>query len=419
MASPELLAYIQSLLRNGYGEQQIRSYLFNAGYSAQQVDEAFLQLSHEQALAPSPSRPWVWIAGAILGLGIGGILVALLFAAPAAQITLRAAPSQVEVRAGESLSIIDSFSSTAAQSLTLSHVLVDPATDVPLGTPSERQVSLQQGSQQENVPLSIPSTTPPGRYLVQVSAVDAGGRETKTSFSISVLASRASCSDGILNQGEIGVDCGGQCPSCPTVETPTTPPTTTPTPSVPVTPVVGECPGGCNDFDVSTDDECVDGKCVYTPIPEICGNGVCNAGETSADCPQDCGAGPGALSADQVIDDARSVAANDETRATGLCSALPRPSDKDRCFSVIASAASKSSLCAAISEEVTRDQCYIDFALSKNEFDVCEKIGNRYMRGSCNSLRNLRQLELERAGVPGELVAEAQMTGSTTEQTVA
>jgi hypothetical protein len=63
-------------------------------------------------------------------------------------------------------------------------------------------------------------------------------------------------------------------------------------------------------------------------------------------------------------------------------------------------------LCAGIGDDVTRDQCYIDFAIRKNEFDVCEKIANRYLRGSCNSLQNLRQLELQRGNETTQPAAE-------------
>lgn len=34
---------------------------------------------------------------------------------------------------------------------------------------------------------------------------------------------------------------------------------------------------------------CVEGKCVYAPIPGECGNGICEDSETKCSCPEDCG----------------------------------------------------------------------------------------------------------------------------------
>lgn len=391
MVSPELVAYIQSLLRNGYPEGQVKDYLLRAGHSATDIDAAFGQLRIRQALAPS-GRNWFWIAGAILGLGIGGVIIALLLFSPATSYSLRASADAVEVRPGGTLTIVDRFSATSPQTVSVVHTLYDP-----IGTPvgnTEQRVTLAKGARTERATLRIPGTAAAGPYTVNVVSTDAKGKETTTTLSVNVVAPRATCADGMQNQGEGQVDCGGPCAACPSVETPTT------APSAPAGPATGQvpaegCPGGCDDKDISTRDACVDNVCTHTSKP-VCGNGICNDGETSAVCTQDCGAGPAAASPDTVIEEARGVAATDEERAIALCSALPRPVDRDRCFSVVASDAGKSTLCAAIAEDITRDQCYIDFALSKNEFDVCEKIVNRYLRGSCNSLRNLRQLERQR-----------------------
>ena len=34
---------------------------------------------------------------------------------------------------------------------------------------------------------------------------------------------------------------------------------------------------------------CVDGKCYFSPLPEVCGNGICDADENKCSCPEDCG----------------------------------------------------------------------------------------------------------------------------------
>ncbi len=55
---------------------------------------------------------------------------------------------------------------------------------------------------------------------------------------------------------------------------------------------------GCEKAECETDSDCLkphftgtclDEKCVYTPIPNECGNGICDGGETKCTCPEDCG----------------------------------------------------------------------------------------------------------------------------------
>jgi len=80
------------------------------------------------------------------------------------------------------------------------------------------------------------------------------------------LTACATCSDGIQNQGETGVDCGGPCPAC------------------------GPAPT-CSDGIQNQGETGVDcgGPCAACPS---CGDAICNGGETCASCPGDCGACP-------------------------------------------------------------------------------------------------------------------------------
>lgn len=55
---------------------------------------------------------------------------------------------------------------------------------------------------------------------------------------------------------------------------------------------------GCKKAECKTDSDCLkpnfigacmDSICVYSPVPGVCGNGLCEAGETKCNCPADCG----------------------------------------------------------------------------------------------------------------------------------
>ena len=73
------------------------------------------------------------------------------------------------------------------------------------------------------------------------------------------------CSDGIQNQGETGVDCGGPCSACPPVET-------------------------CDDGIQNQGETGVDcgGPCSACPPVETCDDGIQNQGETGVDCGGPC-----------------------------------------------------------------------------------------------------------------------------------
>ncbi len=58
----------------------------------------------------------------------------------------------------------------------------------------------------------------------------------------------------------------------------------------------GSCsntPIDCDDGDACTSDSCSGGSCINDPLPACCGNGTCDGGEDSCNCPADCGSPPG------------------------------------------------------------------------------------------------------------------------------
>ena len=75
----------------------------------------------------------------------------------------------------------------------------------------------------------------------------------------------ATCSDGLQNQGETGVDCGGPCQACPMMM-------------------------GCSDGVCNGGETCSSCPQDCDACPPTCPDGQCNGGESCATCPQDCGA---------------------------------------------------------------------------------------------------------------------------------
>ena len=87
------------------------------------------------------------------------------------------------------------------------------------------QVGQGTGSSAINVAFTVPSGTPSGTKRMRVSMKYSGYATSCGTFTYGEVedynviiggGSGPSCSDGIQNQGETGVDCGGPCPACPT-----------------------------------------------------------------------------------------------------------------------------------------------------------------------------------------------------------
>lgn len=107
-----------------------------------------------------------------------------------------------------------------------------------------------------------------------------------------------SCEDGIRNQDETGVDCGGKCRPCQPVET-------------------------CEDGTRNQDETGVDcgGACEACAVAETCSDDIQNQDETGIDCGGVCEACPAVETCDDAIQN------QDETGVDcgGVCAACPPP----------------------------------------------------------------------------------------------
>jgi len=87
------------------------------------------------------------------------------------------------------------------------------------------QIGEGTGTGAINIAFTVPSGTPTGTKRMRVSMKYSGYASSCGTFTYGEVedynvtiggGSGPSCSDGIQNQGETGIDCGGPCPACPT-----------------------------------------------------------------------------------------------------------------------------------------------------------------------------------------------------------
>ena len=240
----------------------------------------------------------------------------------------------------------------------------------------------------------MPSDAKPGDYILRVVA-SYDNKKAVATFPVKILPKIESnkteedCFDGIKNQNEEDIDCGGVCGPCKILD--------------------------CNDDDICTDDKMENGKCANTPIKPCCGNNICEE-EENENCAKDCGEEPAEPTLN--LDDIKKTAKYDPAKASQQCNQIEIPDLKDTCissigevqknknyctkilssrikdlcYSNIAKLANDNSICQDISSDGIRDSCYMTFVLDNDDYSVCGKIVNKALRQSCESLRQLHEL---------------------------
>jgi len=119
--------------------------------------------------------------------------------------------------------------------------------------------------------------------------------ELNDNFNVLVGSGGPSCSDGIRNQGETGVDCGGPCGSCGGTPTSTANPTSTLRPSSTVAAgvqatTISPQDGTTDEANVSSTQATASSAEPTPPStsPAACSDGVRNSGEEGIDCGGPC-----------------------------------------------------------------------------------------------------------------------------------
>lgn len=151
------------------------------------------------------------------------------------------------------------------------------------------------------------------------------------------------------------------------------------------------CPYSCNDNNPYTKDECVNNKCVNTPekaqtTTDTCGNGVCDAQETTLNCSQDC-APEKVITSEDLSQKALQVAKSNPEEAANIC--LQLTVGYDECLKELNEQTNNSEFCNAVINSKIKDDCYSDHAIRIDDFNVCSLIVNSLKQRACFNLKKL------------------------------
>jgi hypothetical protein len=244
---------------------------------------------------------------------------------------------------------------------------------------------------QDVVEYELDDNLPPGRYKL-IANTNVKGQELKASDEFYVFRPSAepTCNDGLQNQGESGIDCGGPCSACDTCKDGRKNGDETGV----------DCGGSCspceenrcrtcNDFNACTRDACIDGVCVNEAITPCCGNFECESGEDEKLCPADCfveSEKPVSLmTRSEVIDQVKFMARKDEDSAADFCDSVKDAEIRDECLRILAYNTNNKQYCTYLTYSVKKDACYMEFAY-KGDRSVCNNIESIYLKKSCEAL---------------------------------
>ena len=86
----------------------------------------------------------------------------------------------------------------------------------------------------------------------------------------------------------------------------------------------------------------------------------------------------------------------EESADKKYCEKIQGERTKDICYANVAKNLFNPELCEEIKKDNRRDSCYMSFVTEeKKDFSVCDKVVNEYLKQSCNSLKQLSEIDAE------------------------
>ncbi|MBN2142619.1 hypothetical protein JW711_04785 [Candidatus Woesearchaeota archaeon] len=422
-----LLKYVSDQLKKGYSAEQIRSVLIRQGYSPAIVDGVMDSALRNKMGSPSkavgtpnqgyagkdysayssspsqrPGSKTVMIILAVVVLVIvgGGIFLLLGLFKGGADLDMRATPDKESFTPGDEVGFdLDIFGQGFSnKGVTLAYRVFDENENL---IASEEGSEVISTSESYHKSIDLPSSAKPGRYEMKVFAnyddkiasssftflvaEKSGAGETTTpdetsgssSDSSSGTTTKETCNDGVKNQDEDGIDCGGKC-------------------------------GGYwydNRCNAITEEERDARNAEDEPAKESCSDGVKNQDETGIDCGGTCGGywydlechtSPKPEAKEAVLTSVKSTGAqlmdirmkakSDPEGAYQGCVGFTDESIRDNCIKSVAQTSKESKYCDMIISDNDRDLCYYPFFM-EGDYTVCDKLTLKDSLQTCAQLK--------------------------------
>ncbi|MFH1641906.1 MAG: hypothetical protein ABIC04_03320 [Nanoarchaeota archaeon] len=441
MANKSVIDWLQRYLKAGYDLNTLKKSLLDHGYLQSDIDEAVRviyntgEVNHIIHLSKSTIAVIVALIFTVLLIG-GSLFYFLSPKAPAQLLDVRTELLTQTITPGDKLEFNIELTSLGSAARFDVDVRYDIETDGEKVIFKEETIGVETSKSYKTF-FEIPEDVAPGDYILRTTVRYSGKiARAASNFRIrekSLICADGiknngeqgidcggpclpcvSCADGIKNQGEVDIDCGGPCPACGTcfdsIKNQAEDGIDCGGPCSPCT--VSETV--CSDNDPCTKDEFIGQDCVYTPIEPCCGNNVCEEGET---CESDCDDPFSGQSVWERLAQIEELAKSDHSQAAGLCESFENPLHLDKCYDnvgrssgkdkycdkisdvrtkeecyIVAAKANKdTAICAKIEKDTRKDRCLMHFATAGIDYSVCSEVSDYYLLQLCNSMKSLAE----------------------------
>ncbi len=363
MANPSLVNYIREQMSRGYDAQAIRQYLIQYGYTPADVDSALSELGQAHVRHTIHITPATLIGICVVFVVIltSGFFLFQVFSEDEAKqlLDLNLEPVLTTTTAGSEITFVSeltNFGSSKRYDISLKYELVHSATSEKITEKEETRGIETLGSKQ--IKMEIPSSAKPGNYLLRALAIYNDQRAVAT---LPVIITEGKPSDELpSDENETKI---------PHEEEPVDPEPTERDDDEPIDP--DEIPG----TSLTT----------FEAIEKVEKLAKQNRREAEALCKS------------LELQTSRDLCYNKIGETLGdkaYCKLIVEERTRDVCYSNVAKQINQHAICEEISKDSRKDSCYMNFVIDKKEYTVCIKVNNQYLRQSCESLKQLSELNI-------------------------
>jgi len=417
MADKKLISYIKDQLDKGYDINTIKYHLMKHGYTAEQVNEAISQSYGQKEVKHiihfSPAT-MVTILSVFLGLVVVSAVFFFMVKEKTPEqlldISLEAIASTANQ--GDEISFtaqLTSLGSKKRYDVNLKYELISKKTNR-IATFEEETKAIETSASLRK-DLKIPSETLPGDYILRAIATYNSQRAVATlpiKIEKAGIAVKECEEDSYLDCGEgISIteyNCidgkkvlsGEQCPGkeCPSI------------PDKPCEEAEWEAYPDCNwntdlcyKEPIQPSEIDIDDLSSFEALEKVKELAKQNPKEAAAYCPK---------FRFQTSKDVCYEYVGEESTDTKYCEMIQDERTKDICYANVARKKFTPKLCQMIKKDNRRDSCYMSFVIEdKKDFSVCDKVVNEYLKQSCNSLKQLSEINATQLAFYQDLISQS------------